>query len=153
MARFRREVKAAARGIQLKIVPPEKVVRLHTDPRWLGMILANLFDNAVEYSPAGSEIGVAFSTGQDGPCLDISNPVTDLVAADLPHLFERFYRGAAAARRASGTGMGLWIARGLLAVQRGRIWAENAADGGARFSILIPILPADRQAAEAVEPS
>jgi signal transduction histidine kinase len=60
--------------------------------------------------------------------------------ADLPHLFERFYRGAAAKTRASGTGMGLWIAWGLLAAEQGRIWAENCPDGGAQFTIAIPAL-------------
>lgn len=58
--------------------------------------------------------------------------------ADLPHLFERFYRGVAAKSRASGTGMGLSIARGLLAVEHGRIWAENCPDGGAQVTILVP---------------
>ena len=58
--------------------------------------------------------------------------------ADLPHLFDRFYRGAAATTHLSGTGMGLAIARGLLAVERGQIWAENGPDGGAQFTILVP---------------
>ena len=61
-----------------------------------------------------------------------------LTDRDLPHLFDRFYRGATAANRAAGTGMGLWIARGLLSAQGGRIWAENCPDGGARFTIVIP---------------
>jgi signal transduction histidine kinase len=58
--------------------------------------------------------------------------------ADLPHVFERFYRGANAKRRRSGTGMGLAIARGVLAVERGTISAENCADGGARFTMVVP---------------
>jgi signal transduction histidine kinase len=61
-----------------------------------------------------------------------------IAAADRPHLFERFYRGAAARTRASGTGMGLWIVRGLLAVQQGRVWAEDCPDGGAQFTIVVP---------------
>ena len=61
-----------------------------------------------------------------------------LAPADLPRLFERFYRGDASRARISGTGMGLWIARGLLAVQGGRVWAENCPDGGARFTMVVP---------------
>ena len=57
---------------------------------------------------------------------------------DLPHIFERFYRGSEGSVRASGTGMGLSIARGLLAAERGRISVENCPDGGARFTIVIP---------------
>jgi signal transduction histidine kinase len=66
-------------------------------------------------------------------------------AADLPHLFERFYRGTAAKTRASGTGMGLWIARGLLAAEQGRVWAENCPEGGAEFTIVVPALVKDQE--------
>ncbi|HUK36074.1 MAG TPA: ATP-binding protein, partial [Vicinamibacterales bacterium] len=57
----------------------------------------------------------------------------------LPRLFERFYRGGNAGRHTTGTGMGLPIARGLLAAQGGRLVAENAADGGAIFTIAVPV--------------
>jgi signal transduction histidine kinase len=66
-------------------------------------------------------------------------------------VFERFYRGAAAKSRASGTGMGLWIARGLLAAERGHIWAENCPDGGAEFTIQVPALV--KQAEPAASPT
>jgi signal transduction histidine kinase len=66
---------------------------------------------------------------------------TGIPARDLPHVFERFYRGGDSAQRPAGTGMGLWIARGLLAAQGADVWAENASDGdgGARFTIRIPL--------------
>jgi signal transduction histidine kinase len=53
-------------------------------------------------------------------------------------VFERFYRGANVKDRRSGTGMGLAIAKGLLAVERGRIAAENCLDGGVQFTIVVP---------------
>jgi signal transduction histidine kinase len=59
-------------------------------------------------------------------------------ADDLPHVFERFYRGAKAKRNRSGTGMGLAVARGVLAVEGGRISVENCVDGGAQFTIVVP---------------
>ena len=88
----------------------------------------------------------------DGLVIAVRDHGPGIAPADLPHLFERFYRGDAARARASGTGMGLWIARGLLAVERGRIWAENARDGGAQFTIAVPAAmkepaPADAPAA------
>ena len=58
-------------------------------------------------------------------------------ARDLARLFEPFFRGKAA-HAIPGTGMGLAIARGLLAAEGGRIWAENKDDGGARFWIAVP---------------
>ena len=56
---------------------------------------------------------------------------------DAPHLFERFYRGAQARGR-PGTGMGLAIAHGLIAAQRGRIVVANHPEGGAVFTIDLP---------------
>ena len=61
-----------------------------------------------------------------------------ITAADFPHLFDRFYRGAAGKSGRSGTGMGLAIARGLLTLEGGRITVENCDDGGARFTIIVP---------------
>ena len=74
----------------------------------------------------------------DGLVIDVRDHGPGIAPADLPHLFERFYRGDAAKARASGTGMGLWIARGLLAAEEGRVWAENCPDGGAQFTIVVP---------------
>ncbi len=71
-----------------------------------------------------------------------------IAPADVPHLFERFYRGAAGKARASGTGMGLWIARGLLAAEGGRVWAENRPEGGAAFTLLVPAAIKSREPAD-----
>jgi signal transduction histidine kinase len=62
-----------------------------------------------------------------------------IAPADLPHVFDRFYRGTASRTRASGSGMGLWIARGLLAAEQGQVWAENGPDGGAEFTMSVPV--------------
>jgi signal transduction histidine kinase len=70
---------------------------------------------------------------------------------DLPHVFERFYRGAAAKARTSGTGMGLWIARGLLSVEQGRVWPENRPEGGAQFTMTVPV--AVRETESAISPA
>ena len=74
----------------------------------------------------------------DGLVLAVRDHGPGIGPADLPHVFERFYRGASAKARASGTGMGLWIVRGLLAVEQGRVWAENCLDNGARFTMVVP---------------
>jgi two-component system, OmpR family, sensor histidine kinase KdpD len=114
----------------------DEPVRL--DPRLTAAALAHVLENAAQYSPAGSTIDVGGRTGPDGLVLEVRDHGPGIAADDLPHLFDRFYRGATARTRASGTGMGLGIVRGLLAVAGGRAWAENAPGGGARFTIVVP---------------
>ena len=108
------------------------------DPRLTAAALAHLLENAAQYSPAGSAVQVSAQIGAGGLVVSVRDRGPGIAPADLPHLFERFYRGDAAKARTSGTGMGLWIVRGLLAVQGGQVWAENCADGGARFTIAVP---------------
>ena len=117
-------------------VEPDVPVRL--DPRLTASALAHLLENAAQYSPVGSTISVNASVNGEGLVVQVRDRGPGIAMPDLPHLFDRFYRGAAASTHLSGTGMGLAIARGLLAVERGQIWAENAPDGGAQFTILVP---------------
>ena len=117
-------------------VDPDVPVRL--DPRLTATALAHLLENAAQYAPEGSTIDVHASLMGNGLSIAIRDHGPGIAPADLPHLFERFYRGDAAKARASGTGMGLWIARGLLAVEQGRVWAENCQDGGAQFTVVVP---------------
>lgn len=109
------------------------------DPRLTATALARVLENAAQYAPAGTAIDVAASVAADGLALSVRDRGPGLAPADLPQLFERFYRGASGRGRTSGTGMGLWIARKLLEVQGGRVWAENAAGGGARFTAVVPV--------------
>lgn len=114
----------------------ERLVRL--DPRLTAAALSHLLENAAKYSPAGTAIEVRASVDGDGLTLAVRDGGPGIPAADLPHVFERFYRGANVKDRRSGTGMGLAIAKGLLAVQHGRITAENVAGGGICFTIVVP---------------
>jgi two-component system sensor histidine kinase KdpD len=114
----------------------DTLVRL--DPRLTAAALAHLLENAARYTPPESPISVTASVQDHNLILAVRDRGPGISAADLPRLFERFYRGAQA-RTVSGTGMGLSIARGLLAVERGRVWAENCPDGGAQFTISVPV--------------
>jgi two-component system, OmpR family, sensor histidine kinase KdpD len=114
----------------------ERLVQL--DPRLTASALAHILENAAQYTPAGSPIGLRMTVSSDGLTVYVRDHGSGISPADLPHLFDRFYRGTEAKLRVSGTGMGLSIARGMLAVERGKIWAENCADGGAQFTMVVP---------------
>jgi two-component system sensor histidine kinase KdpD len=114
-------------------------VPMRLDPRLTATAVAHLLENAAQYAPAGSVIDMSSRLVDGELVIAVRDHGPGISAADLPHVFERFYRGTAAKPRTSGTGMGLWIVRQLLAIERGRVWAENCADGGAQFSVALPV--------------
>jgi len=133
----RSAVEPSLRGRPVQIAADvERLVRL--DPRLTAAALSQLLENAAQYSPAGSPIDVHASVGDEGLTIAVRDRGHGVPEPDLPHVFERFHRGANAKGRRSGTGMGLAIARGVLAVERGQIAAENCPDGGARFTMTVP---------------
>jgi two-component system, OmpR family, sensor histidine kinase KdpD len=119
------------------VIDPDVPVRL--DPRLTATALAHLLENAAQYSPPGSTIDVSARVADQGLTIRVRDHGPGIAPADLSHLFDRFYRGTAAKTRTSGTGMGLWIVRGLLAVEQGRAWVENSPGGGAQFTIAVPV--------------
>jgi two-component system sensor histidine kinase KdpD len=126
-------------------IDPDVPVRL--DPRLTAAALAHLLENAAKYSPADTTITVVARIVDEGLSISVRDRGPGIAHADLPHLFERFFRGAETKARVSGTGMGLAIARGLLAAEHGRIWAENCPDGGAQFTVVAPAMTRETEAA------
>ncbi|MBL8138495.1 MAG: DUF4118 domain-containing protein [Acidobacteria bacterium] len=137
VAAARDQVDHLLRGHTLTVsVDPDVPVRL--DPRLTASALAHLLENAAQYSPEGSTIEVRAGVTRDHLEIAVRDHGPGIAPADLPRVFDRFFRGDGARARTSGTGMGLWIARGLLAAQHGRVWAENADGGGACFTLAVP---------------
>ena len=116
----------------------DMLVRL--DPRLTATAIAHVLENAAQYSPSGSPVEISARVAGNELVVQVRDHGPGVAPADLPHLFDRFYRGVAARNRTSGTGMGLWIARGLLAAEQGRVWAENHPNGGAEFTIVVPVM-------------
>jgi two-component system, OmpR family, sensor histidine kinase KdpD len=110
---------------------------MHVDPRLTSSAVAQLLENAARYSPRGSTITIRVTVGDGDVRVTVEDAGAGIPSAEMPRLFEPFFRGRAG-QAVPGTGMGLAIARGLLAAERGRIWAENTGAGGARFCIVVP---------------
>lgn len=111
---------------------------VNIDARLGSIALSHLLENAARYSPADRPIVVDARTDAEGLRVSVTDHGPGLEAGEIEQLFDRFYRGRRAQQAVPGTGMGLAISRGLLKAIGGRVWAENAADAGARFSIVIP---------------
>lgn len=93
----------------------------------------NLLDNAAHHSPAGEVIEVSLSN--DG--LRVRDHGSGIDPADVPHIFDRFYRGADSRGR-PGSGLGLAIVRQVIEQHNGLVTARNAPDGGAIFDVALP---------------
>jgi two-component system sensor histidine kinase KdpD len=126
----------AAHQIHVDIDADEPVA---IDPQLIAAALSHLLENAAQYSPPGSAIDLRWRTTPEAFTITVRDRGPGIAAADLPRLFDRFFRGVHGKARRSGTGMGLWIVRGLLAAHGANVWAENCPDGGAQFTISVPM--------------
>jgi two-component system sensor histidine kinase KdpD len=134
-AREQVEIALRHRQIDLRI---ESDMLIELDPLLTAAALAHVLENAAQYSPSDASIALTVQLSADDLEIAVRDRGPGIAAGDLPHLFDRFYRGAVAGGRTAGTGMGLAIARGMLAAEGGRIRAENREDGGAQFTIAVP---------------
>jgi two-component system sensor histidine kinase KdpD len=133
----RSRVEHAVRGRTIDAsVELERLVRL--DPRLPAAALSHLLENAAQYTPPSAIIHLDAGVSDEGLTITVRDHGAGIGAADLPHVFNRFYRGADARTSRPGTGMGLAIARGVVSAIGGRISAENCPDGGALFTIVVP---------------
>ncbi len=100
-------------------------------------VLANVLDNAIKYSPAGSPIEIR--AGMAGPELQIqiADRGAGIPSGEAERIFDKFYR-IRRPRDAGGVGLGLAISAGIVELHGGRIWAEQREGGGTVVTITMP---------------
>jgi two-component system sensor histidine kinase KdpD len=118
-------------------LPPDLPL-LHIDGRLIEQVLENLLDNASKYTPAGTQIVIRAQQLSRQIEVSIEDDGPGLAVADPEVLFEKFQRGAQEGA-VGGIGLGLAICRTILALHKGRIWAENRAPHGAAFRFTLPL--------------
>jgi signal transduction histidine kinase len=109
----------------------------------LALVVHNLLDNAVRYTPRGGRVDVDVDATDGEAVLTVRDTGVGIPRRDLPRIFERFYRVDAARSRATGgTGLGLSIARHVAEQHGGRIEAESELGRGTTFTVRIPLVSA-----------
>ncbi len=109
------------------------------DAAYVGRVLANLVDNALRYTPPGGEVVLKTATVDDGVEVQVRDSGPGIDARDLPHVFERFYRGEASrSRPLGGGGLGLAIVKGVVEAHGGSVGVRVAPGTGTTFSFVLP---------------
>jgi two-component system, NarL family, sensor kinase len=110
------------------------------DPFQLQRVLTNLLINAIHHSRRGDRVETVMESQAAYQVIKILDTGSGITAAELPHLFERFYQGQGD-RQAKGTGLGLYLSRQIVEAHGGTIWAENRVPKGALFGFKLPSSP------------
>jgi two-component system OmpR family sensor kinase len=129
---------AAERRIQI-LLHDDLAQAVQVDRAPVSLVLRNLLDNALKFSPADGHITLRIGRGARGAMLSVEDQGVGIADHELPFLFERFFRGTGArAGEVDGVGLGLALSQAIMQAYGGRIEAENAATGGARFTLHLP---------------
>ena len=108
------------------------------DSRLIAEALSNLLENAVKYSPPGTEILIKARMQADDLIVSVTDQGPGIELQDRSRLFDKFYRGANQ-RNGGGTGMGLAIARGIIEAHKGKIWFETNPGKGTTFAFSLTV--------------
>jgi signal transduction histidine kinase len=125
-----------AKHITLELEEPDPPISLWCDGRRLELILANLLDNALKFTPQGGEISIGGEQTPDSKMIWVCDTGIGIIADELPRIFDRFYRGRQPAKE--GSGLGLAIAKSLVEAQKGHITVESSPGKGSKFTIEFP---------------
>jgi two-component system, OmpR family, phosphate regulon sensor histidine kinase PhoR len=141
------EVVAAAKqsltlnGHELELELPPEPLTVDADHEKLRQIVMDLVENAVKYSPGGGTVRVGAQRRDDTVEVSVQDEGIGIPQAEQTRIFAKFYRAERAGRdlASGGTGLGLFIAKELLAAMRGRIWVSSRDGEGSTFSFSLPL--------------
>jgi two-component system sensor histidine kinase VicK len=130
----------AGDGHQFVVDLPEEALAANADRDKLRQVFSILLDNALKYSREGGKVTVGVERKHDTVEVSVADEGIGIPQADQDQIFRKFYRGADAETRvgSGGTGLGLFIARGLVTAMGGRIWVESREGEGSTFAFELP---------------
>jgi signal transduction histidine kinase len=128
------QAQADAAGVSLVLDAPQGLPEMQVDAGRMRQVLSNLVSNALRYSPAGGRVRVSCAVTENRYVLDVADDGPGIPAADLAHIFERFYKSS----DSGGMGLGLAIARHLVTAHGGSIEAQSDPGQGSLIRISLP---------------
>ncbi|MGI8540519.1 MAG: sensor histidine kinase [Rubrobacteraceae bacterium] len=134
------EVKAGRFGIEIQLY--DTAVQCTCDTQKLSQVFLNLLDNAVKYSEPGAKVDITVGEDKNEHIVRIKDTGVGIPEADLPHLFERFYRvDKNRSRSTGGSGLGLAISKQIVELHGGGISVASEVGVGTTFTVRLPKAP------------
>ena len=136
---------AERKGIGLTVALPDRPLRVSHDPPRIGQVVTNLVGNALKFTERGGEVRISARAEPDGGArIEVADTGVGIPPAELPLIFDRFYRGASLNEvRSTGSGLGLSIVKSILDMHHGSIAVESRVGHGSRFLVTLPRDPRD----------
>lgn len=132
---------AATKSLEIIQSTPQTPLRVRVDRDKIRIVLNNLINNAIKFTPAGGRIQVAVRPQTEMVTVSVTDTGLGIPANELTRIFDRFYQVEPhLTRHVEGMGLGLCIAQGMVELHGGRIWAESVPGRGSRFTFSLPIL-------------
>ncbi len=130
---------ATRRGVALHTRLPAAPLRALHDPPRMGQVLANIIGNALKFTPPDGRVTVSLRATPDEAIVEVTDTGVGIDQAELPRVFERFYRGAQAVEaRAAGSGLGLAIVHSVVEMHHGRVSIESSVGKGTTVTVALP---------------
>jgi len=134
------QMTAEIKGQKLIQELPDTPIPVQADPEKLGLVFVNLLNNAVRFTQPGGQIVVSAQLVRDEVWIEVRDNGVGIPTDELENIFKEFYQVEDhMTRRVGGLGLGLSIARGIIKLHNGRIWAESKGEGlGATLKVVLP---------------
>ena len=132
------QVQAQKKGITIKVEAPEALAVIPVDPDRMAQVLGNLTANAIRHTPQGGEIRLTAVSEHGNTLLQVQDNGHGIATADLPYIFNRFYRGDRSRQHNGESGLGLAIAKSIVEAHGGTIDVTSANGQGSTFTITLP---------------
>ena len=128
---------AEAKGVVLR-EEAEPGVSVLVDRERIFQVLSNLVGNAIKFTPGGGRIALRASSEQGHALFAVTDTGPGLAPEQMSEVFNRYWQASKTGRE--GTGLGLYIAKGIVEAHGGRIWAERSEEGGAALKFTLPLI-------------
>ncbi len=135
------QLKRFCEGRDVRVDIPADLPPVDADPGLIALVLRQLLDNALKYASPSASIGISAERLDDNIIVHVSNDGPTIPPEELSSIFQKFYRGRDVRERIPGTGLGLTIAREIVATHGGTLSVSSQPGAGVRFSFTLPVAP------------